>query len=294
MNQAKFFGILNKHILYGDGRKLLEKIADRPERFVGLFRPTKPKAKIFQYLLQSHEIRFGDAMEEVLSSFLEHWGFKVLPNVIKSKEGKLDIDQYFKNDQGYYFFIEQKMRDDHDSTKKSGQIRNFERKLELLYNKHVIAGNQLEGIMYFFDPSMTKNKEYYQGELKEMGEIYEGVRLELFYGKELFEGFSRPKDWDNMLSWLEEWKRSLPDFPEVDLDRDPEKNATEIAEMRVGLWRRLVTNDEIWKSGIMHIVSRRGKTLEMVAEIFAKKKGDPARIKIAELIQEKLKQHYRS
>ena len=64
MNYNKFCEILNKHIFEGEKKELLRKLADRPERFVGLFRPTKPGAKILQHLLQSHEIRFGDAIAE--------------------------------------------------------------------------------------------------------------------------------------------------------------------------------------------------------------------------------------
>ena len=36
---------------------------------------------------------------------------------------------FFKKDDVHYF-VEQKVRDDHDSTKKRGQISNFEKKLD--------------------------------------------------------------------------------------------------------------------------------------------------------------------
>ena len=136
MDYDKFCSILNKHIFKEEKKELLKKLADRPERFVGLFRPTKPDAKIFQHLLQSHEIRFGDAMEEIISEFLKDWGFRILPKKVvpdpKNPKKSLDIDQYF-TDGSTYYFIEQKVRDDHDSTKKRGQISNFEAKLEFLY-----------------------------------------------------------------------------------------------------------------------------------------------------------------
>lgn len=65
MDYSKFTEILNKHIFEGEKKDLLKKIAENPERFIGLFRPTKPHAKILQHLLQSHEIRMGDAEQEV-------------------------------------------------------------------------------------------------------------------------------------------------------------------------------------------------------------------------------------
>lgn len=96
--------ILNRHIFEGDRRKLLKKIAYNPERYVGLFRPTKPKAKLIQNLLQSHEIRFGDAMESLTKGLLQDLGFTVLPTGIQSNDGDtLNIDQYFTNGDTFYF-----------------------------------------------------------------------------------------------------------------------------------------------------------------------------------------------
>ncbi|GAH88919.1 unnamed protein product, partial [marine sediment metagenome] len=117
MNYEEFCEILNKHIFEGEKRDLLKKLADRPERFMGLFRPTKPGTKILQHLLQSHEIRFGDSMEELIDVVLGDLGYSILPKAIQNSDGeRLSIDQYFTADNIHYF-IEQKVRDDHDSTK---------------------------------------------------------------------------------------------------------------------------------------------------------------------------------
>lgn len=51
MEYEKFKNILNKQIFDNSKIDLLEKIAKSPDRYVGLFRPTKPKAKILQNLL---------------------------------------------------------------------------------------------------------------------------------------------------------------------------------------------------------------------------------------------------
>lgn len=60
-------------------------------------------------------------------------------NKDKEKRESLELDQFAKKDNTYYF-IEQKMRDDHDSAKKRGQIDNFEKKLRgfnpSLWRKH--------------------------------------------------------------------------------------------------------------------------------------------------------------
>jgi len=74
----EFRNILNKTIFEKTKVDLLEKIAEYPNRYIGLFRPTKPKAKILQNLLQSHEIRFGDAFENIIKSYLKIKGCTLL------------------------------------------------------------------------------------------------------------------------------------------------------------------------------------------------------------------------
>ncbi len=51
MNYKNFCLILNKHIFEDEKKELLKNISERPERFIGLFRPTKPGAKILQHIL---------------------------------------------------------------------------------------------------------------------------------------------------------------------------------------------------------------------------------------------------
>jgi len=105
MNYDKFCQILNKHIFEGEKRELLKKIADRPERFIGLFRPTKPGAKILQHLLQSHEIRFGDAFEKLIEEILRECDFEILNKSIVGENGdSLSLDQYFEG-KGIYYII---------------------------------------------------------------------------------------------------------------------------------------------------------------------------------------------
>lgn len=290
MNYQRFCEILNKHIFEGEKKELLQKMAEHPERFVGLFRPTKPGAKVLQHILQSHEIRFGDAMEEIISVLLEEWGYTVLDKIIIpdaiNKRKKLDIDQYFKNAETYNF-IEQKVRDDHDSTKKKGQIDNFEAKLEFLYKKH---GNDLKGIMYFIDPDLVKNKNYYLEELQKMEETY-GVRLNLLYGKELFKYFDKSELWDKMMEWLKIWKGSLPELPEINFEARPEESFSKIEDLEIRYWRRILENDKLWEEGITKAIFREGRTLKILLESFKSKAKTPYR-KLAELLSERMKEYF--
>ena len=242
MNYEKFCSILNKHIFEGEKKELLEKISEKPERFIGLFRPTKPTGKILQHILQSHEIRMGDAFEEIIEEILKFIGYKILPKIVNENNKILSLDQYL-TDGKKYFFIEQKLRDDHDSSKKRGQMFNFEAKLEALFKKH---SSNLVGIMYFIDPDLSKNKNYYLEEFKKLRKFYK-VELHLFYGRELFEYLGKPDLWEKMLSWLKNWKDRLPEFPEINFDSNPEKSFNEIKNLGIRHWRRILENDRLWE-----------------------------------------------
>jgi len=229
-------------------------------------------------------------MEELISEFLKDWGFKVLPKIIipdpTNPRKKLDIDQYFTDGERYYF-IEQKVRDDHDSTKKRGQISNFETKLEYLYRKH---GQNLVGIMYFIDPDLVKNKNYYIEELDKMADTY-GVDLHLLYGEELFEFFSKLNIWNDLLSWLTQWKDSLPELPEINFDRVSQDSFNEIKDLEIRFWRKILENEKLWKEGIMLAIFRNGGTLRMLLEFFSRK-PERAYRKLAEMIKQKLEGYY--
>jgi hypothetical protein len=287
MNYTEATEILNRHIFEGDKVSLLRKIAERPERYIGLFRPTKPKAKLLQNLLQSHEIRFGDAMESLIQAMLADVGFTNLPYGIQAADGdSLSIDQYFTSGRKYYF-MEQKVRDDHDSTKKRGQISNFEKKLDVLYGIHQ---NDLIGIMYFIDPDLWKNKNFYVQELSKSQDFY-GVELHLFYGREFFEHLGFASLWDDMLAWLKQWKSELPDFPEVNLDLVPEESFEEIKTLETRYWRMLLSNDKIWSDGIIQVLFSKGTTLRLMLDHFARQQTSASR-SLQRALQEKLDQYY--
>ena len=252
-----------------------------------MFRPTKPGAKILQHLLQSHEIRFGDAIEELITKIIADLGYRNLPKTINnSNDESLSLDQYFTNGETYYF-IEQKVRDDHDSTKKRGQINNFEKKLEVLYNLH---RNNLVGIMYFIDPDLTKNKNFYVEKLRDFAEFY-GVELHLFYGKELFEYFDEPQMWDNIIQWLTRWKNDLPDLPEINFDENPEQSFEEIKELEIRNWRKILQNDKLWEEGIIYVLFRTGETLRLVLEYFGQQSSTPYR-NLERSLRERLEEYY--
>lgn len=265
MDYSLFKQIFNETIFEKSKADLLEKIADNPSRYIGLFRPTKPKAKLLQNLLQSHEIRFGDAFEKIIECYLQLNGCEPLPKYYQLANGDfINIDQCFRyNDKVY--FIEQKIRDDHDSTKKRGQIQNFEKKLNLLLTKY--SENELVGIFYFIDPELTKNKRFYLNELEKMSRDY-NVETHIFYGQPLFDYLQMPVVWSEILDYLSKWKKEIPDLPEINFDLDPSVTFEEIKDLKPIVYRKLFTNEQIFNEIILTLFPTR-KTLHLLHNYFA-------------------------
>ncbi len=173
----------------------------------------------------------------------------------------LELDQFAKKDNTYYF-IEQKMRDDHDSAKKRGQIDNFERKLEALIHHY---GGNIQGYFYFIDESLNKNQNYYKEELQKLSDSY-GVPLSLCYGKELFENLNILQVWDEILNHLAWWRETLPDLPSLNFDENPSESFQEIKDLAPSVYRKLLDNDEIFN--LVLILFPEQKVLKRLAEYF--------------------------
>lgn len=269
MNYNDFKQIFNEIIFEKSKADLIEKIAEYPSRYIGLFRPTKPKAKIFQNLLQSHEIRFGDAFEVAIEKYLQLKGCEIILKKYSTiNNDVLNIDQCFKYKNKVYF-IEQKVRDDHDSTKKRGQIQNFEKKLDVMLSK--FKEEELVGIFYFIDPDLVKNKNFYVTELEKMTNDY-NVETHIFYGKSLFDYLGMTDVWEEILQYLELWKQEIPDFPEINFDLDSEQTFEEIKDLKPLIFRKLFSNDIIFEQIILTLFPEK-KTLSLLLEYFKNKKA---------------------
>lgn len=285
MDFKQFKSILNKEIFEESKAKLIENIAKSPSRYIGLFRPTKPKAKILQNLLQSHEIRFGDAFEILIEEYLKKFSFTILEKKFSTEDDdELNIDQCFKKD-GKIYFVEQKVRDDHDSTKKRGQIQNFEKKLNEMISKY--GEKNLIGIFYFIDPELKKNKNYYDTELKRISKAY-GVSLHLFYGEEIFAFLGHSEIWQEILKYLKEWKKEIPELPETNFDLNAESSFEEIKNLNPALFRNIFENDEIFNDIVLTIFPQK-KTLKLLLEYFKSKSKEKTIYKtLTELLEKRI------
>ena len=286
MEYKLFKNILNKQVFESSKRDLLEKIADYPERYIGLFRPTKPKAKILQNLLQSNEIRFGDALEILFEKYFEQLGFTSLPKKIKLEEEDLNLDQLFK-DSKYIYFIEQKIRDDHDSTKKRGQFANFEKKITALIQEYDEA--KLKCFTYFIDPDLSKNKKYYKEEIAKVQSDYK-IFAKLCYGRELWDEVNHPEIWSELLKYLERWKKEIPDMPSINFDEDALSTFEEIKHIKVSVFRKLFNNKTACKE-ILPILFPENKTLELLHRHFSEQEKQYS---ICGTLSDKIKEYIKS
>ncbi|WP_188681834.1 HpyAIV family type II restriction enzyme [Thermogymnomonas acidicola] len=281
MEYSKFEEIFNREIFEHSKPKLLETIANEPNRYIGLFRPTKPKGKLLQNLLQSHEIRMGNAFEVLFEEYFRILGYNILQK--KFTDENLDIDQCFRNDDVIYF-IEQKIRDDHDSSKKRGQIDNFERKLDLMMKNY--ENEKLVGIFYFIDPDLRKNESYYRSELLKMKDDY-NVDLYLFYGKELFEFLNAIDIWYEILDYLKKWKASISDLPELNFDLESEQTFNEIKDLPPSVFRKLFRNREVFNDIILTLFPEK-KTLSLLLEYFKQNNNKAIYKTLSEKLEELL------
>jgi hypothetical protein len=195
--------------------------------------------------------------------------------------------------------MEQKVRDDHDSTKKRGQIENFRKKLTYLRSIH---GDALIGIMYFIDPSLHKNEGYYQQEIKTLQKEL-GIPIYLFYNGEVFQFLQgHTRTWDLLLGSLQDWRKSVPEQITLDYDANPEKTLVELSSVSGSIWYKLITNDALWESGVITTLFPNGAALQKLEATFREQGGTRIRAgrnvitsnQFAAIIRLKLNKYYAS
>lgn len=144
MEYSQFIHKLEDRITTDDNfnYELLKTVIKYPKRYTGIFRLSNAKTKLIQNVTQSREIKFGDFMEDIVTDYIAIMGYTNLDkNIGNDEDGNaLSADQVFKKEtENTVYLIEQKIRDDHDSTKKRGQFQNFKKKYMLLKRQFPIV-----------------------------------------------------------------------------------------------------------------------------------------------------------
>lgn len=201
----------------------LKALSDKPERIVGFLRFQGVKQKLIQFLTQSLEIKTGDMLEEFFTS-LFGFHYTNLPKVVNG----FKCDQLFtniENDITTIYLIEQKIRDDHDSSKKNGQVLNFENKIIAL--KSIYPDAQIRGYEWFIDDSFKKYPDFYRLKFNEFKtgkeDWFDGG---VFYGGDLVDVLCGIGTWDRFVEAYNVVKREYVSdigliINEYDFDNDP-------------------------------------------------------------------------
>lgn len=209
MQYNRFAAILDNHLANGVKLydELLAKIYDQPERYVGTFRATNAQTKLIQNIACSREIRFGDAIEEIITEYIATLGYQNLPKNFSGNNGEcLLADQLFRDTNGVLYLVEQKMRDDHDSTKKRGQFSNFQLKYQTLLEKY--PEHEIRAIMWFVDPAFRKNENYYFEQVanNESEGNNTAIEIHICYGSKFFELIGTPQVWAEFQTNLQKYQ----------------------------------------------------------------------------------------
>ncbi|WP_304346163.1 HpyAIV family type II restriction enzyme [Campylobacter showae] len=243
MTYGDFKDKLNLKIFGDDlNYEILLTTIKNPKRYIGLFRVTNAKTKLIQNITQSCEIKFGDFLEEILTEYIADMGYKNLQKNIHFQNEILNLDQIFTND-SEIFLIEQKVRDDHDSTKKRGQFSNFTKKIRAI--KATYPNKYIKAVMWFSDDSLVKNKRFYLEQLSYNTDNL--VEMSLFYGKEIFENlFNRLDIWNEIISHLRQNKsersQEILNVPDFDTSSEIKTALLKIKQEHPTLIKNLLSN----------------------------------------------------
>lgn len=173
ISKEECFAILDKHIK-SDVNKFWTETLSKTDihRLTTQFMPFSFEDKLKQYYFTSQAVCFGNALEEIFHVFLEINGAAFLDRHYVAQH---DCDQLFTY-LDKVVLIEQKVRDDHDSSKKVGQITNFKAKKDALQQdfKNFYCSS------WFIDDGLIKNRSYYSGELTDPYELCYGAEIESF------------------------------------------------------------------------------------------------------------------
>lgn len=173
ISKEECFNILDKHIKSDINQFWTDALSKTDiHRLTTQFMPFSFEDKLKQYYLTSQVVRFGNALEEIVHLFLERNGAKFLDRHYVAQH---DCDQLFTY-LDKTVLIEQKVRDDHDSSKKVGQITNFKDKKIALQKSF----DNFYAASWFIDDGLRKNQAYYAGQLTDPYELCYGSEIEEF------------------------------------------------------------------------------------------------------------------
>lgn len=238
--------------------RLLRTIADEWGRIGGAYQVGTPKQNLEHNILVSLKIAFGNVCESLVSDILVRQASHIPleASIVSSSSGDaLSLDGHFRSPDSGEYFAEIKMRDDHDSTKRRGQWNNFFDKLVTLNEGQ--PEKPVIGYMYFIDDEAGhKNQKYYEERMEECRNA--GYSVHLIYGKDFYDtvGYSEGREiLEQGIRRLKERKSQAKNGGGNLVDHERFVKAGK--ELTPRQWGKILSNDELWQSGIMQSICRK-------------------------------------
>lgn len=158
--------------------------------------------------------------------------------------------------------IEQKIRDDHDSTKKVGQINNFKRKIKNLIE--VKTSQKIIAIMWFIDDTFKKNINYYKNCIENLKKEF-NIEIHLFYGRDFFAFINSVGVWDELNNYINKYRENdTIKLKTYDFDND-----ISLLDVLINLenkyWNKLVSNKYPYNE-IRKLFFKNNKNLSLAKE----------------------------
>lgn len=199
MEYSVFKLIFDKHLQLEDNEAFVHNLVKDNNSFNRIttsFDIRSFEDRLTKLYLTSIGIKLGDAIEDVFKEYLIEKGAIFLPRDFV--EGK-DCDQIFQYN-NTVFLVEQKIKDDHDSSKKIGQIENYQTKKNVISKKSI----NYNCCCWFIDPLYTKNQRYYKSVLND-DELYYGAEIEQFLKNKVFKDNRCDGFFDQLVTFIEKY-----------------------------------------------------------------------------------------
>lgn len=216
---------------------IIDKMITKPKLLTGFKKINTFSLRMYASFGQANNIKYGTVLENYFNKYLEEMGWKMLERDYtltdeekqryQNDSNRVNVDLVAKHEDTI-IFIEQKILDNHDSTKKTGQLRNFQEKATVIQRTY--PSYDIYGFEWFIDDTQVKNGSNWQTHNEEFEIEHPEYKNKLFvvYGTGLEDKLSEITDIDHsgMLTsfdtFMKNWHLSHgKDLPELEFDKYP-------------------------------------------------------------------------
>ena len=116
-----------------------------------------------------------------------------------------------------------------------------------------------------------------------------GVTLHLYYGEEIFTFLGHSEIWTEILKYLSDWKKEIPELPETNFDLNARSSFEDIKDLNPTWFRSIFENDEIFNEIVLTIFPEK-TTLKLLYEYFKSKSSEKTIYRtLSKLLEERIK-----